>query len=104
MHDTSSNTADSCTSHGQPESQPEIHTSKNLDFYKSHDYRNMITRNLEQLIIPQSSIPQRTTQEGGHNTERPASIANSHQNHCSHCGQPGHQKSQGYHIICPYLL
>ena len=53
----------------------------------------MITRNLEQLIIPQSNAPQRTTQGGGHNTERHASIANSQQNHCSHCGQPGHQKS-----------
>ena len=53
----------------------------------------MITRNLEQLIIPQSSVPQRTTQGGGHNKETPASIADSQQNHCSHCGQPGHQKS-----------
>ena len=78
MHDMSSNIGDNCISHEQPESQPEIH---------------MTTRNLEQLIIPQSNVPQRTTQEGGHNTERPASIANSQQNHCSHCGQPGHQKS-----------
>ena len=34
----------------------------------------MITRNLEQLIIPQPSVPHRTTQEGGHTTERPASF------------------------------
>ena len=46
----------------------------------------MITRNLEQLIIPQPSVPDRTTQERGHSTERLASVANSHQNHFSTVG------------------
>ena len=48
----------------------------------------MITRNLEQLIIPQISVPHRTTQERGHTTERPASVANSCQNHFSAVGHP----------------
>ena len=46
----------------------------------------MITRNLEQLIISQPSVPHRTTQESEHSTERPASVANSHQNHFSTVG------------------
>ena len=46
----------------------------------------MITRNLEQLIIPQPSVPHRTTEERGHSTERPASVANSRQNHFSTVG------------------
>ena len=45
----------------------------------------MITRNLEQLI-PQPSVPHRTTSERGHSTERPASVANSHQNYFSTVG------------------
>ena len=46
----------------------------------------MITINLEQLIIPQPNVPHKTTQERGHSTERPASVANSHQNHFSTVG------------------
>ena len=48
----------------------------------------MIMRNVEQLIIPQPSVPHRTTQERGHSTERPASVANSPQNHFSTVGNP----------------
>ena len=48
----------------------------------------MITRNLEQLIISQISVPHRTTQERGHTTERPASVANSCQNHLLAVGHP----------------
>ena len=80
-HDTSSNIADSHNSHEQPENQPVIHASRYSNFYKSHDGGNKITRNLEQLIIPQPSVPDRTTQERGYSTERSASVANSHQNH-----------------------
>ena len=43
----------------------------------------MITRNLEQVIIPQPSVPHRTTKERGHTTERPTPVANSCQNHFS---------------------
>ena len=46
----------------------------------------MITRSMEQLIIPQPSVPHRTTQERGHSTKRPASVANSHQNYFSTVG------------------
>ena len=46
----------------------------------------MITRNLEQLIIPQPSVPHRIIQERGHCTEMPASVANSHQDHFSTVG------------------
>ena len=35
---------------------------------------------MEQLIIPQPSVPHGTTQERGHSTKRPASVAYSHQN------------------------
>ena len=98
------NAAESHNSHEQPESQPEIHTSRTSDFYKSHDWENMIMRNLEQIPhIPQPSVPHRT-QEIGHNTERHPSVTNSRRNHCSHCGQPGHRKSRGSCITCPYLL
>ena len=41
---------------------------------------------MEQLIIPQPSVPHRTTQERGHSTKRPASVANSHQNYFSTVG------------------
>ena len=60
-HDTSSNISDSHNSHEQPKNQLPIHASRYSDFYKSHDEGNMITRNLEQLIIPQPSVPHRTT-------------------------------------------
>ena len=63
-----------------------IHAFRYSNLYKSHDGGNMITRNLEQFIIPQPSVPDRTTQERGHSTERPASVANSHQNHFSTVG------------------
>ena len=46
----------------------------------------MITRNLEQLIAPQPSVPHKKTQERGHTAERPASVANSCQNHFSIVG------------------
>ena len=46
----------------------------------------MITRSMEQLIIPQPSVPHRTTKERGHSTKRPASVANSHQNYFSTVG------------------
>ena len=85
-HDTSSNIADSHNSHEQPKSQLAIHASRYSDFYKSHDRGNMITRSMEQLIIPQPSVPHRTTQERGHSTKRPASVANSHQNDFSTVG------------------
>ena len=85
-HDTCSNIADNHSSHEQPESQLALHASTYSDFYKSHDRGNMITRNLEQLIIPQPSVPRRTTSEGEHSTERPSSVANSHQNHFSTVG------------------
>ena len=70
----------------QPKSQLAIHASRYSDFYKSHDRGNMITRSMEQLIIPQPSVPHRTTQERGHSTKRPASVANSHQNYFSTVG------------------
>ena len=60
-HGTSCNIADSYNSHEQPKSHLAIHTSRYSDFYKSHDGGNMITRNLEQLIIPQLSVPHKTT-------------------------------------------
>lgn len=103
-NDTSPNITDSRNSHEQPESQPDINSLRNADFYKSDDWENMITRNLEQLIIPQPSVPHRTTQERRQTTERPATATNSRRNHCSHCGQPGHTKSRGSRIICPYLM
>ena len=103
-HDMSSKVTESHNSHEQPESQPEVHTSRTSDFYKSHDWENMITRNLAQIPhIPQPSVPHRT-QERGHNTERHAPVTKSRRNHCSHCGQPGHRKSRGSCITCPYLL
>ena len=46
----------------------------------------MVTWNLELLTIPQWSVPHRTTQERGHATERPASVANSCQIHFSTVG------------------
>ena len=61
-------------------------------------------RNFEQLIIPQPSNPNKTSQERGRTTERPASVTNSHRNPCSHCEQYGHWKSHGFHITCLYLL
>ena len=76
-NDTSSNIADSQNSHEQPESQPDINTYRNADFHKSHHCENMITRNLEQLIIPQPSVPHATTQEKRHTTDRPATTTNS---------------------------
>ena len=100
----SSNIAESHRSHEQPESQPDVHPSRTSAFYKSHDWENMITRSLEQIPhIPQQNVPHET-QERGHNAERYASITNSHRNQCSHCGQPGHHKSRGSRITCPYLL
>ena len=45
-HDMSSNIAKSHNSHEQPESQPEVNTSRTSYFYKSHDWKNMIMRNL----------------------------------------------------------
>ena len=61
-------------------------------------------RNFEQLIIPQPSNPNKTSQERGCTTERPASVTNSCRNPCSHWEQHGHRKSHGSHITCPYLL
>ena len=98
-HDTSSNIADSHNSHEQPKSQLATHASRYSDFYKSH----MITRSMEQLIIPQPSVPHRTTQERGHSTKRPASVANSHQNYFSTVGNlatkdlESHNQSQQQH-------
>ena len=60
----------------------------------------MITRNLEQLIIPQPSVQHKTTQERAHITERPTSVANSRQNHFSTVGKPSHQK---FLRFSPYL-
>lgn len=57
----SSNIAESHNSHEQPKSQPEVHTSRTSDFYKSHNWEHMIMRNLEQIShIPQPSVPYRT--------------------------------------------
>ena len=64
----------------------------------------MITRNLEQLIIPQSNAPQRTTQGGGHNTERPASIANSHKTIVHIVGNLATKNLEVLATTCPYLL
>ena len=85
-HDKSSNIVDSHNNHEQPGSQLTKHAFRHSNFYKSHDRGNMINRNLEHLLTPQPSVPHRTAQERGHSTERPASVANSHQNHFSTTG------------------
>ena len=85
-HDKSSNIVDSHNNPEQPGSQLTKHAFRHSNFYKSHDRGNMINRNLEHLLTPQPSVPHRTAQERGHSTERPASVANSHQNHFSTTG------------------
>ena len=51
-----------------------------------------MNKNLQQLIIPQPSVPQKTMNTG-RSIQRLAAL--SRQNHCSHCGPPGHRKSHG---------
>ena len=80
---------------------------RNVNFYMSDDYMSddwdkaTINKNLEQLIIPQPSVLHKVMHRG-RSTQRLA--ASSRQNHCSHCGQPGHRKSQGSRITCPTHL
>ena len=51
-----------------------------------------MNKNLQQLIIPQPSVPQ-IIMNRGRSTKRLTAL--SRQNHRSHCGQPGHRKSHG---------
>ena len=87
----------------QNASQPDISTTRNADFYNSQDWENMVSRSLEQLVIPQPSVPHTAApaQESRHTA---SSTPHSRQNHCSHCGQPGHRRSHGSRITCPGLL
>lgn len=87
----------------QNASQPDISTTRNADFYKSQDWENMVSRSLEQLVIPQPSVPHTAApaQESRHTA---SSTPHSRQNHCSHCGHPGHRRSHGSRITCPSLL
>ena len=86
----------------QNNGQSDINTSHNTDFYRSDDWDNKINRSLENLIIPQPSMPHKATQRNRAGTERaPTSIR---QNHCSYCGQPGHRRSRSSRITCPNLL
>ena len=71
-----------------------------VNFYMSDDWDNTVDKNLEQLIIP-PSVPHKVMHRG-RSTQRLA--ASSRQNHCSHCGQPGHRKSHGSRITCPTHL
>ena len=86
---------------GQNENQPDICTTWNVNFYMSDDWDKPIDKNLEQLIIPKPSVPQKVMYRG-RSAQRLA--ASNKQNHCSHCGQPGHTKSHGSRITCPTLL
>lgn len=101
------NTTNTCPdiNEDQEASQPEISTTRNADFYKSHDWEDMVNNSLDQLVIPQPSVPHRaaSAQESSH-TETRSSTPNSRQNHCSHCGQLGHRRSRGSRITRPILL
>ena len=84
-------------------SSPGIATTRNADFYKSHDWQNIISRTFERIVVPQPSVPHTATQESRH-TARSTSTSNAaRRNHCSHCGQPGHCRSRGSRITCPIL-
>ena len=88
----------------QSASSPGIATTRNADFYKSHDWENIISRTFEQIVVPQPSVPHTATQES-RQTARSTSTSNAaRRNHCSHCGQPGHCRSRGSRITCPILL
>ena len=75
-------------------------TSKNADFYKSSDCQNIINRRFEQIVIPQPCVPHWELQA----QSTTANTNSSWKNHCSHCGQPGHQRSCASYITCPILL
>ena len=75
-----------------------------LDDYISDDWDKaiiIINKNLEQLIIPRPSVLHKVMHRE-RSTQR--LVASSRLNHCSHCGQPGHRKSQGSRITCPTHL
>ena len=88
----------------QSNSHPDVitSTSRNADFYKSSDWQNIIYRSFEEIVIPQPCVPHRAPQAQSKSTTR--NTNSSRQNHCSHCGQPGHRRSHGSHITCPILL
>ena len=56
-----------------------------------------MNKNMEELIIPQPSVPQKIMHKG-RSTQR--LTASGRQNHCSDCGQPGHRKSNGSRVTC----
>ena len=58
----------------------------------SDEWDKAINKNLEQFIIPQPSVLHKVMHRGTR-SQRPA--ASSRENHCSHCGQPGHRRSHG---------
>ena len=74
---------------------------ENANFCMSDDWDKARNKNLEQLIIPQLSVLHKVMHRGTR-TQRPA--ASRRENHCSHCGQPGHRRSHGSPITCPTLL
>ena len=88
----------------QSTSQAEITTTtgRNAEFYKSHEWENLISSSFEQLVIPQPSVPHTTSRETRQTTG--STSTNQKQNHCSHCGRPGHRRSRGSQITCPILL
>ena len=61
----------------------------------SDDWDKAINKNLEQFIFPQLSVLHKVMHRG-RSTQRPA--ASSRENHCSHCGQPGHRRD---HMVPP---
>lgn len=88
----------------QSTSQPDITTTtgRNAEFYRSHEWENLISTSFEQMVITQPSVPHTTTREPTRTTG--STSTNPRQNHCSHCGRPGHRRSRGSHITCPILL
>ncbi|XP_020612657.1 uncharacterized protein LOC110051025, partial [Orbicella faveolata] len=79
----------------QSTSQADITTTtgRNAEFYKSHEWENFISTSFEQLVIPQPSVLHTTTREPTQTTG--STSTSQRQNHCSHCGRPGHRKSRG---------
>lgn len=88
----------------QSTGQPDISstTGRNAEFYKSHEWENLISTSFEQLMIPQPSVPPTRTREPTSTTG--STSTNPRQNHCSHYGRPGHRRSRGSRITCPILL
>lgn len=91
-----------CDNHNNSHPEVTTSTSRNADFYKSNDWQNIINSSFEELVIPQPCVPHRAPQDHNRNTTRNTNP--SRQNHCSHCGQPGHRRFRGSHITCPILL